>query len=280
MIDTKTTIPFSDEPTGVAFNPSNQHLFFSDDNWKKVFEVNPGEDGLMGTPDDVVTQFSTSSFESHDPEGIAYDDWRGHLLVVDGTGEEVYDVDPGIDGEFNGVPPAGDDQVSHFDTTSMGIRDPEGVEFDSDHGFLFILSGKRHLIAETTLEGEVIRDIDISSIPLSAASGLAYAPASADPSQMHLYIVDRGTDNGQDPNENDGKLYEVYVPPGGTAPTPTATGTNTSTPTATNTATSTPTPTATNTPTSTPTETNTSTPTALPAIVGSRLFIPAIYIYP
>src|SRR6266540_6789 len=35
---TGTASNFSSEPTGVAINPSNHHLFFSDDNQKKIFE--------------------------------------------------------------------------------------------------------------------------------------------------------------------------------------------------------------------------------------------------
>jgi hypothetical protein len=31
LLDTLTTFNFSDEPTGVAYNPYNNHLFFSDD---------------------------------------------------------------------------------------------------------------------------------------------------------------------------------------------------------------------------------------------------------
>ena len=31
LLGTRTTLPFSDEPTGVAFNPANNHYYFSDD---------------------------------------------------------------------------------------------------------------------------------------------------------------------------------------------------------------------------------------------------------
>src|SRR3990172_8646307 len=44
LVNTLTTISFSDEPTGVTLNPSNGHLFFSDDtgNPRVVHEMNPG----------------------------------------------------------------------------------------------------------------------------------------------------------------------------------------------------------------------------------------------
>jgi len=215
LSDTLSTILFSDEPTGVAYDPLSQHLFFSDDNARWVFEMNPGADGLYGTADDIITGFSSTDFGSQDPEGIAFDGWRRHLMVVDGLSEEVYDISPGVNGIFDGVPPAGDDVVTHFDTTGLGIIDPEGIEFDPDHGHLYILSSRNDTIAETATDGTLIRYIDITPIGATMAAGLAYAPSSTQPGRMDLYIVDRGIDNGADPTENDGKLYEVSYPPAG-----------------------------------------------------------------
>ena len=218
LLDTFSTIPFpfpfpSYEPTGVAYNPHNEHLFISDDDWRRVYEVNPGADGQYDTSDDIVTSFSTLDFQSQDPEGIAFDHWRGRLFVVDGQGEEVYEIDPGSDGIFNGVMPAGDDQVTHFDVTVLGVSDPEGIEFNTFNGHLYILSGASQIIAETTTDGTLDRIIDISSVHTVAAAGLALAPASTDPTQWHLYIADRGVDFSADPDQNDGMVYEVDFPP-------------------------------------------------------------------
>ena len=128
LLDTLTTINFSDEPTGVGYNPTNQHLFFSDDTGSRsVYELNPGPDGLYDTPDDIVTSFSTSAFGSDDPEGVTYNIGQGVLHVIDGVNEEVYTIDPGSNGIFDGVPPTGDDQVTSFDTTVLGITNPEGT---------------------------------------------------------------------------------------------------------------------------------------------------------
>ena len=215
------TTPISQEPTGVAYNPYNQHLFISDDDYQRVYEVDPSTDGQYDTPDDIVTFFSTfeSDFQCKDPEGIAFDHWRGHLFIacgIDGNGEldkEVYDIDPGANKIFDGVYPVGDDQVFHFDTASLGIDDPEGIEFDPIYGSLYILSSTDKIIAETTLSGTLIRIVDISSLPIIAASGLALAPGSTDPTQRHLYITDRGEDFSANPDQNDGMIYEVEFPP-------------------------------------------------------------------
>ena len=129
LVYTASTTSFSDEPAGIAYNPLNGHLFISDDTGPRgVYELDPGVDGLYHTSDDVITHVSSSDFGCYDPEGVAFDNWRGHLLMVDGTNEEVYDLDPGENGIFDGVPPAGDDQVTQFDTTILGLSDPEGIE--------------------------------------------------------------------------------------------------------------------------------------------------------
>ena len=204
---------FSAEPTGVAVNPANGHYFFSDDNLDKVIEVNLGSDGLYGTSDDIVTSFSTNAFGSLDSEGLAFDSWQGHLYVVDGVNIEVYHIAPGINGIFDGIPPAGDDQVTSFDGASLGLVDPEGITFSPDTGYLYILSAKADLIAETTTSGVLLRTIDISTFSTVRPSDLAYAPASNNSGAKRIYLADRAIDNGQDPNENDGKMYEIAFPP-------------------------------------------------------------------
>ena len=220
-----TTMPFvltptevySPEPTDLAYDPLSKKLFISDDNWMRVFVLNPESDGDYNTEDDTVTYFRTSLFGSTDPEGIAFDSARGHLFLADGSGEEIYDIAPGANGVFDGVPTTGDDQVTHFDTTGLSIWDPEGIEFNPDNGHLYIMSTYCNYIAETTIDGTLVRYINISTLKTnhgaSLCGGLAYAPSSSDPGQMNLYIVARGADNSTDPNENDGKLYEISFPP-------------------------------------------------------------------
>ena len=112
LVGTADTTTYSNEPTGVTWNPSNDHLFFSDDNAKEVFERAPGVDELLFTSDDVITSFDTVVFGSDDPEGIAYDTLNDSLFIVDGVTQEVYHVMPGVNGIFDGIAPAGDDIVT------------------------------------------------------------------------------------------------------------------------------------------------------------------------
>ena len=53
----------------------------------------------------------------------------GELFISDSAGAEVYRVNPGPNKIFDGIPPIGDDQVSHFDTQVLSINDPQGIEF-------------------------------------------------------------------------------------------------------------------------------------------------------
>jgi Bacterial Ig domain len=56
--------------------------------------------------------------------------------------------------------------------------------------------------------------VNTSTIPgIRSPSGVTVAPASNDPDRMNWWIVDRGVDNNADPNENDGKIYELSVTP-------------------------------------------------------------------
>jgi len=174
--------------------------------------MNPGPDGLYDTPDDIITSFVTSDFGSNDPEGVAFASGLGALFISDGVNEEVYQVTPGANGIFDGVPPAGDDQVTSFDTTGLGLRDPEGIAFSSDSGNLYVVGKPANTLFEVTTGGALEQTIAISAANALATAGLAYAPGSLDPNVMNIYIAARGVDNGTDPNENDGKVYEMTLP--------------------------------------------------------------------
>lgn len=276
LTGTCDTIDFSSEPTGVGVNPNNGHIFFTDDGRDEVYEINLGPDSQYCTGDDSLTLFSTLEFNSDDPEDVAYG--GGYLFVSDGLGTQIYRLSPGVNGVFDGVPPQGDDTVFSFDTESLGLRDPEGIGYHHLRGTIFMVSRNDEVAVEATIDGTVIQVIDISFANILSPSDIGIGPGSQTPSELNIYISDRGIDNGQNPNENDGRIYEITID---TPPVSSATVTNS--PTRTNTPGPSPTPTRTNTPGLTPTSTNTplasSTPTnALPAgnlLINSSLELDA-----
>jgi uncharacterized protein YjiK len=255
---------FSDEPVGLDVNPANRHLFVSDDTGqRRVYELNPGNDGRYATGDDSLTSFLTSAFGSGDPEGVTFapNGQAGILYIVDGVNREIYRVAPGPNGLFDGV----GDQVSQFDTLSLGIDDPEGIVFNTTSGTLYVVGKPAGTLFEVTTAGALVRTIDISEPDPRKPAGLAIGPSSVDPAELSIYIADRGVDNDSNPNENDGRVFEFAL--GISTGPPTSTPTQTRTPTPTSTPTTGPSPTATN--TSTPTSTSTNTP-----VVSSLTFSP------
>ncbi|HEX6659085.1 MAG TPA: Ig-like domain-containing protein, partial [Ilumatobacter sp.] len=210
---TGTTLPSSKEPSGVGYDPTTGRLFTSDDDADKVVIWAPGGDGQHGTPDDTVSSFSTSAFGSADTEGVEYDPATGHLFVSDGVGIEVYDVNP-VDGVFGN----GNDIVTHFDVAQYGSRDAEGLGMDPQTGHLLVIDPSTKSIYELTKTGALVRVIDCHDIGLAGNrmfAGVTMAPTSDPtdhPSRLNYWIVDRQVDNGADPNENDGLLYEVSAP--------------------------------------------------------------------
>ncbi|MDN3510959.1 MAG: hypothetical protein NG784_06605 [Candidatus Jettenia sp.] len=222
LLDTLSAMSFSDEPVGITINPANRHLFISDDVVRKVFELDPGPDGKYDTSDDRLTSFNTKPFGSTDPEGIAYDTSQGVLFIADGLNREVYRVAPGNNGIFDGVSPSGDDQVTHFDTLSIGVDDPEGIEYNPDNNRLYLVGKPATQLAELTKAGALTQMFDISAANAKKPAGLAFGPGSLNPNVKNIYIAARGIDNDSNPNENDGKVYEMsftQAPPGNQRPT-------------------------------------------------------------
>ncbi|MPZ94179.1 MAG: hypothetical protein GEU96_04510, partial [Propionibacteriales bacterium] len=197
---TATTVPWSNEPTGIAYH--NGVTYISDDDKKSIF-ISTGS----GTP----PAFKTSAFGNTDPEDVAYDTQRNTLLMVDGVGMEVFRLTSGANGVFDGVSPGGDDVASQFDLQRYGAEDPEGIAYDAVRDTILVVDGSTDTIYELDEFGSLLNTIDISAANSLKAAGIAIAPASGGSGARHYYIVDRGLDNNSHPTENDGKMYEMSV---------------------------------------------------------------------
>jgi hypothetical protein len=211
------TTRFSKEPTGVTMNPADRTLFVSDDDSARISVVKPGADGRHGTADDPYTRFSTSVLGIADAEDVAFDKNSGHLYVCDGTGREIWRIDP-----VNGVFGDAGDNVTHFDLAVHGVKDCEGVAVDYYRDTLLAVDPYARKVFELTRTGSLVRILDVSAITGSevALASIVQAPTSntADhPGVMSYWLTDRRVDNGVDPNENDGRIYEMGIP-GAAAP--------------------------------------------------------------
>lgn len=229
---TGTLFSYTNEPTGLAYNITNGHLFISDDDQREIFEVVAGSDGLYGTNDDLVTSFDTTVFDSLDPEDVTFNANTGELFIVDGINAEVYIVNPGPNGSFDGIPAAGgDDVVTNFDLLSLIILNPEGIYYDTNSDHLFLVGNNQQRIYEITIDGTLVQLYDTTAAALIESGGITLAPGSINSNNFNFYIVDRGIDNDIDPTENDGRLHELTLG-GDLLPTNTPTPQVTATPTA------------------------------------------------
>lgn len=206
------TVPTTKEPTGVTYNPTNTHIFTSDDDADKVFEFNPGPDGRYATSDDTITSLNVRPFGNLDGEDVAYDTATGDLWVIDGVDREVFRYTPGPDGKFG----TGDDPApTHWDVGVYGALDPEGIVHYAIDDTIMVLDGRSKKIYVLSKSGALIQTISITAANSVKAAGLTLAPPSNGGSGLNFYIVDRGVDNNSNPNENDGRLYEMSAGLGG-----------------------------------------------------------------
>jgi hypothetical protein len=233
LTGTCDTTDFTNEPTGMAINPNNNHFFIASDSGDVVFEISLGPDGQFCTSDDTLTTTSFASlFGANDAEDVAYG--NNTVFVSGGTDAEVWIVPLGPNGVLGG----GDDgPLTHFDTASLGFGDLEGIGYNADSGTIYIMSSlsSDRYMGEVTPTGTLLRAYDLAFMGSASnlRSDVSYAPSSGNPGFKSIYIVSRGVDNGANPNENDGKWWEVNIgapfptstPTFGPSPTPTSTST-------------------------------------------------------
>ena len=158
-----------------------------------------------------MSKFSTAAFGSTDPEGVVFDSATGHVFISDGAGIEIYNVNP-----VNGVFGDGNDVVTHFDVARYGAGDAEGLGIDPNRNALLVVDPATDAIYEVGKGGALLRTLSLSAIPTThpVVADVTMAPTSDpndSPSVLDYWIVDRHIDNKNDPNENDGLLYEMRL---------------------------------------------------------------------
>jgi hypothetical protein len=217
---TANTLAYSTEPAGVAIDPAGGRMWIADDNAVRIFEVAFGADGVFGTADDVAFDLDgLGPAGCDDIEDVTYDTLDGHLYASSGISQEVCEIAPGPDGEFNGALPTGDDVVTTFSVAGYGILDPEGIVYDPFWNTLVVADRGTRDLYELTPEGGYLRKIDVDFPSGTKPSGVTIAPGSANPLLRNYWVSDRRVDNSEDPFENDGRIYEVVaIPLGGNGP--------------------------------------------------------------
>src|SRR5439155_1607992 len=99
------------------------------------------------------------------------------------------------------------------DMAQYGPTDIEGLGSDPVSGNLLVGGRVDNKIYEVTKQGALVQTIDASGISgMRYISGLVQAPASDGSGRRDYWTVDRNIDNGPQPSENDGQIFELAIP--------------------------------------------------------------------
>jgi len=214
---TATTTGFANEPTGVAFDPAGGRLWISDDNADVIYQVDLGPDELFGTPDDFVSDIDgLIAAGCDDLEDVTYDNVNNRLFAMSRIGLEICEITPGPNGSFDDAAPLGDDVVTTVSLAGTAITAPRGIVYDPFWNTLVIADRGTRDLYEVDPSGGVLRTIDVDFPPGVRIAGVTIAPGSMNPVLRNYWVADSAVDNGADPLENDGRLFEIVaIPLGG-----------------------------------------------------------------
>ena len=173
---------------------------------------------------------TVAPYNDADAEGLAFA--NNILYMVDAIDNDLVKVQAGN----NGVVGTGnDDVVTNYDLEQYGQTEPEGIDVHPVTGNLWVVSNRLHNgtpdpMIEVTPTGQLVNSYSIAAANPNSAAGLAIAPPSAGGAGWNIYVSDRMIDNGQNPNENDGRIYEFSVSGGGGNTVPSASPVSVATP--------------------------------------------------
>jgi hypothetical protein len=228
-----TTVGWSNEPTGVAYvhapgNPWHGHLFVTDDDQKRVYDISgAGADGQFGTADDGGrTFFRATVFGNTDPEDVAFDFHRNELWIAGGLSNIITRVNPGADNNFATT---GDNVAKNFTIPQLDAVNPpspEGMAYDPVRQSIYILDGESRMVFEYARNGAELNRIDLNALDVQSPGGITLDPQVTGANARTFYIADRGLDPNGSPNRkanclptdpptcesfNDGVIHTVNV---------------------------------------------------------------------
>ncbi len=211
---------FTNEPTGIAFDPAGGRVWITDDNQKTIYEIGFGADGQFPSADDQ--RFDIDGLIGAgclDPEDITYNPFTGNLHVTSiDFSHALCTISPGPNGHFDDIEPQGDDVVTIVPLEPLGlfpkaILKPKGITYDPIQNTLIVADRENRDLFEFSIDGALLRKIDGTVVGGYKPSGVTIAPSTVNPLLRALFVTDNAVDNGVNPLENDGKIHEFIVPP-------------------------------------------------------------------
>jgi YVTN family beta-propeller protein len=188
VIDTKTnkvidTIPVGNEPSGIAYAPTNGDIYVTDDVNGSVYVI----DTTTNTIIDVINGLET-------PLGIAYDLNNKNMYVTNAGPAFTVSV---IDTSTNKL----------VDTIELGTgNEPSGIAFDSHHGYMFVTNTSiNHTVSVIdTKTNKVIDTIPVGNTP----EGIAY-----NPNNKNMYVTNAGSNTVSVIATASSKLHGFHIIP-------------------------------------------------------------------
>ncbi|TIM26426.1 MAG: hypothetical protein E5Y63_29560 [Mesorhizobium sp.] len=184
---------FTDEATGLAFDPNSGYMFISDDDDFLVYWVDPAN------PTVRLGSFDTIPLGGDDPEDLAIDPVSGHLFIVNGESRTIVETD--ISGS----------QVFSTITLPSVIVDPEALVYDARTDVFYVGGGFSSNVWCVDRSGQILETIDIltdfrhpTNNTRVNVKDLELAPASDGSGQTNLYVADFGWSH-----VNDGRIIEI-----------------------------------------------------------------------
>ncbi len=215
------TSPINKEPVGAAYDPVRKELYIvRDGGTSRVWVYNAATMAQVRTFDVAVAPYNDL-----DAEGLGFG--NGVLYMVDAKDNDLVKVQPGTDGIVGQGSGSAADIVTNYDLQQYGQMEPEGLDVHPVTGNIWVVSnhlsgGNPDPMLEMSPNGALVSTSSIAAANPNSAAGLTFAPPSAGGSGWNIYISDRMLDNSQDPNENDGRIYEFSINGGGGNTPPTA----------------------------------------------------------
>ena len=198
---TESLFPFTDEPTGLTYNPTNGLLYISDDDDERVYWVDPSN------PTVALGFFATIPLGGIDAEDVAVNPADGHIFIINGLDRRIVETD------------ATGSQVFSSVVLPTVIEDPEALAYDANHDVFLVGGGFSANIWIVDRGGGIIDTIDELTNyrnPIGNSrvhvKDIEIAPSS-DPndaaSTLSLYVADFGASH-----VDDGRVFEMTYPDG------------------------------------------------------------------
>jgi hypothetical protein len=205
-IQSFSLLNFTNEPTGLAYDPGTGLLYISDDDQYKIFWVDPANPTVK-----LGESADTRLVNIVDPEDVAVNPINGHLFIANGTGNSS---NGGPYGAAIVETNAAVTEVYSVIRLPAEIQDPEALAYDPVHDIFYVGGGFSSNIWVVDRSGTILQVLDVlagyrheTNNTAVGVKDIELAPSSDpndDPGQLNLFVADFGWSH-----VSDGRMLEI-----------------------------------------------------------------------